>query len=89
MTCSLNSMSSKAKNLSYLLLQVLLPCSLLLSLTGPIDTPAMDIHGMVDPLYFTLSPPVVRLIILAANSLIPPKVTQNYHFVISRVTVTA
>ena len=68
---------NQSKNLSYFLFQVLLPCSLLLSLTGPIDTPAMDIHGMVDPLYFTVSPPVVRLIVLAANSLIPPKV--NHH----------
>ena len=55
-------------------LKVLLPCSMMLSLTGPIDKPAMDINIVVDPVSLTISPAIVRLIIHAAKTLTPEKV---------------
>ena len=47
---------------------------MMLSLTGPIDKPAMDINIVVDPVSLTISPAIVRLIIHAAKTLTPEKV---------------
>ena len=54
--------------------QVLLPCSMMVALTGPKDEPAMDINVVIDPISLTISPAIVRLIIHAAKTLIPEKV---------------
>ena len=54
--------------------QVLLPCSMMVALTGPKDKPAMDINVVVDPISLTISPAIVRLIIHATKTLIPEKV---------------
>ena len=55
-------------------LQVLLPCSLLISMQGPLDKPAIDINAIMGPVRLTLSPPVVRLIAHAVKTLTPQKV---------------
>ncbi|XP_064395949.1 intermembrane lipid transfer protein VPS13A-like isoform X2 [Halichondria panicea] len=50
---------------------VLLPCSMFLLLTGPVDKPAMNIQVSVDPVCLTLSPAIIRLIIHAVQTLMP------------------
>ena len=60
-------------------IQVLLPCSMSLLLTGPVDKPAMNIQATVDPISLTLSPAIVRLIIHAVQTLIPKQVGQGYN----------
>ena len=57
-----------------LFLQVLLPFSMMVTLSGPKDEPAMDINVTVSPISLTISPAIVRLIIHATKTLIPEKV---------------
>ena len=59
--------------------QVLLPCSLMLTLSGPIDKPGMDINIAIDPISLTISPAIVRLIIHAAKTLTPQKVWAHFN----------
>lgn len=47
---------------------------MMLTLSGPVDKPAMDINVVIDPIFLTISPAIVRLIIHAAQTLTPEKV---------------
>ena len=61
----------------YTFFQILLPCSMRLVMTGPLNEPAMNINGVVEHISLTLSPSVVRLVVYAITTLIPKKVKRE------------
>ena len=75
-TCSFYDLETATSAVSYTFLcnhfwfQVLLPCSMIIFMTGPLDNlTAMNINGTFQSLSLKLSPPIVRLIIHAVKSL--------------------